>query len=80
MVAIDMTVQELADRFGRCPSTVRAWCEAGRLPGAYKLRGREWRIPAVALRLFQDQEGGSLTRQPTSSGKRSSLADWRRVS
>src|SRR5215475_7286848 len=47
-VAIDFTVLQLAERFGRASSTIRTWCESGQLPGSYRLNGREWRIPLAA--------------------------------
>ncbi len=54
----DLTVAELAARFHRGASTVRAWCERGRFEGAYKLNGRDWRIPQAALDAFlADQRG-----------------------
>jgi helix-turn-helix protein len=52
----DRTVAELAVQFHRKPSTVRGWLEAGRFPGAYKLRDRDWRVPAAALDAFLAQE------------------------
>ncbi len=48
----ELTVAELAGRFHRSPSTVRGWLEAGRFPGAFKLNGRDWRVPAVAVEAF----------------------------
>jgi excisionase family DNA binding protein len=52
-VQIDLTVEEVAAALHRKPSTVRSWCAARRIEGAYRLRGREWRIPLAALRTFQ---------------------------
>jgi hypothetical protein len=52
----DLTVQDLAGRYGKKVSTVRGWFEAGYFPGAYKLRGREWRAPAAAVRAFEEAE------------------------
>jgi len=48
----DFTIAELAARFYRSPSTVRGWCERGRFEGAYKLNGRDWRIPPGGVDAF----------------------------
>lgn len=48
----DLTVAQVAQRFDRQPATVRWWCEEGWLPGAYRFRGREWRIPPAGLEAF----------------------------
>src|SRR3989441_2894000 len=48
----DFTVGELALRFHRSPSTIRDWCEHGRLGGAYKLNGRDWRNPQGTVEAF----------------------------
>ena len=72
--AVGMTVDEAAERIGRSPSTVRAWCRDGSLPGAYRLRGREWRVPPAALAKMNDR--------PPDRGNGSaaaSLASWRAV-
>ena len=53
---VDQNVGQLAVRFGRKGSTVREWCEAGLFPGAYKLRGREWRVPLAGVQAFEKQE------------------------
>lgn len=55
----DLTVQEVADLMGRKPSTVRGWCASGELR-AYRLAGREWRIPHGALREYQDQQANPV--------------------
>lgn len=55
--ALGLTVQQVADETGRAVSTVRTWCADGRLPGAKRLRGREWRVPRSALRaLLHDDD------------------------
>jgi hypothetical protein len=36
VASADLTVADLAKRFGRHSSTVRAWLEGGMFPGAYK--------------------------------------------
>lgn len=80
--AADLTIAAVAQRFGRHSSTVRAWLEAGEFPGAYKLKGREWRIPAGSLAAFEDTARRSTGTQIAAS-KRSrhstpNLADWRK--
>jgi excisionase family DNA binding protein len=51
----DLTVARAAEVLGRRPSTVRGWCASGELR-AYRFRAREWRIPAAAIREFQDHQ------------------------
>jgi excisionase family DNA binding protein len=77
--SLGLTVEELAQRTGRAPSTVRSWCAAGRLPGARRLRNREWRVPTSALRaLLEDEDhparNGRTDRLPTPAG---GLSAWR---
>jgi helix-turn-helix protein len=71
----DATAQSVAARYGRRASTIRGWCEAGRFPGAYRLHGREWRIPRAASEAFEaaQRPAGTQARgvQP--------LSDWRRL-
>ena len=52
-VGPDLSVGELSAYFHRAPSTVRAWLEGGRFPGAFKLNGRDWRVPPAALEAFR---------------------------
>lgn len=73
----DPTVEEVASRYSRAPSTVRGWCEAGRFPGAYKLHNREWRIPSAALAAFEAAVRGRAT---ASRRDAQSLGDWRHAS
>jgi len=76
----DQTLVQVAERFGRATSTVRAWVEAGRLPGSYKLRGRDWRVPPAAIAAFLEAE-----RKPPAAvqhrrgAKARDLGDWRKV-
>ena len=75
---VDLTIRDLAQVFGKRPSTVRAWAERGDFPGAYKLHGKEWRIPASAVEAFQDRQ--RMRARPgrgTESGGR--LSQWRSV-
>ena len=76
--AADPTVDEVATRYGRAPSTVRGWCEAGRFPGAYKLHDREWRIPRAAVEAFDVAQ----RERPAGPARRGvpSLSDWRHAS
>lgn len=49
---VPMTAGKVGDLLGRSAASVRAWCASGRLPGAFRLQGREWRIPRAALDRF----------------------------
>ena len=53
---VDLTIPDLAQMFGKRPSTVRAWVERGDFAAAYKLHGKEWRVPADSVRQFQEQQ------------------------
>ena len=82
----DLTVAELAARFGRSRSTVRMWLEAGKVAGAYRFRNREWRVPARMLAAFEESEreraGKTLPRPETVPGRAREvvdLSDWRRA-
>ena len=68
---IDLTISDLGRLFGKRPSTVRAWVERGDFPGAYKLHGKEWRVPVSAVETFQSRQ-----RRGTSAAK---LSAWRAV-
>jgi excisionase family DNA binding protein len=67
----DLTVAELGGRFHRSRSTIRDWCEHGRFEGAYKLNGRDWRIPQAAVDVFLARQ----RRQPQEPLVR--LSAWR---
>jgi excisionase family DNA binding protein len=73
---LGLTVAQVAEMTGRAGSTIRTWCAEGRLPGARRLRGREWRVPQVALTALLDGESERHQPQtlPTPSG---GLAAWR---
>ena len=68
---VDLTIGDLAQLFGKRPSTVRAWVERGDFTGAYKLHGKEWRIPVASVASFQNRQG----RAKSDSG----LSAWRKV-
>ncbi len=54
--SVDLTIRDLAQLFGKQPSTVRAWVERGDFPGAYKLHRKEWRVPVSAVDAFQNRQ------------------------
>jgi hypothetical protein len=70
-VPADFTVADLAARFYRSASTVRDWCEHGRFEGAYKLNGRDWRVPQAAVDTFLGEQ--------RSEGPVAPLGAWRAV-
>jgi helix-turn-helix protein len=56
-IEVDLDCARVAALLSRSASTVRNWCAAGVIPGAYRLRGgREWRVPRSALIRFQHCE------------------------
>ncbi len=67
-----LTVGEVAARFHRATSTVRAWVEAGRFIDAYKLEGRDWRIPESSVAAF-------IAAQRRGPELQAGLGDWRAV-
>lgn len=76
----DLTIEELASEFDRSESAVRSWCQQGRIPGAYKLRNREWRIPAEGVRAFQAAEAngnGAPARATAGPDGDDDLGSWR---
>ncbi len=73
--AVDLTVDDLATLFGKRPSTVRGWIERGDFPGAYKLHGKEWRVPPSALDAFQ-QAQRARSANPQAEAK-ADLSAWR---
>jgi hypothetical protein len=85
--ATDLTVADLATRYGRSKATARAWCEAGRFPGAYRMHGsREWRIPQSGVESFDTAErqrgNGKAGAQPAGRSRTRpiNLGSWRSVS
>jgi len=87
-----LTTAELGERLHRSASTIRSWCEAGRFAGAFKLSGKDWRIPIVALEAFvadqqwkssrQDRPRATIARQRVTpqratKGQPARLGAWR---
>jgi hypothetical protein len=58
-VEVDLTAAEVARLMARDEKTVASWCRVGLLSGAYRLRGREWRIPRASLAAFQRGRPGA---------------------
>ncbi len=74
--AADLTVAEFGRLFTRTPSTVRLWCEQGKIPGAWKLSGKQWRIPRQSIEQFRQKQGAPPSAAvPPSTGD---IGDWRR--
>jgi excisionase family DNA binding protein len=63
--AVDLTVVEVAEMFGRSTSTVRGWLASDALPGAYRLHGREWRVPRSAIEAMQAAQRKAQQRAQT---------------
>lgn len=74
----DLTAADIAAREKRRPSTVRGWLERGDFPGAYRMHGREWRVPPASYAAWQERQrqGGAPAAPPDASAP---LSDWRRV-
>ena len=74
---VDLTLSEVTGRVGRAPSTVRSWCSRGLLTGAYRLNGRDWRVPPTALDAFLDAQGARQTAASKGSPGVTDLSAWR---
>ena len=72
----DLTPEDIARAEGRKPSTVRGWLGAGRIPGAYKIRGRSWRVPREAYRAFLESERRASQTESEAPGD---LSAWRKL-
>jgi hypothetical protein len=75
-----LTLEQIADRVGRAGSTVRTWCNLGHFEGAFRLNGRDWRVPESALRRYlegQTETGEAPGRAGV--GREADLGSWRRV-
>jgi excisionase family DNA binding protein len=76
----DLTVEEMAELSGRAASTVRGWLASKKIAGAYRLMGREWRVPREAFRRFLDQQTttGGEGKSGTRPSSKVNLGEWRR--
>jgi hypothetical protein len=50
----DLSCADVATALHRKSGTIRGWCFRGELVGAYRLNGRDWRIPRAWLRAYLD--------------------------
>ena len=75
----DLTIEQVARRFGRSRSTIRGWITTGKLAGAYRFRAREWRVPPAALLAFEEAERRGRPQGGPSGRKGETLSDWRTV-
>lgn len=73
----DLSTADVADALDRAPGTIRAWCARGEIPGAYRLHGREWRIPRVSLRRYLDEQATGK-RKTGRKGEPVDLGSWRK--
>ena len=73
----DLTLFAVAERVGRAPSTVRGWCSRGLLVGAYRLNGRDWRVPPAALDAFLEAQGTRRAAASKGSSGGTDLSAWR---
>lgn len=70
---VDYTLRQFGELLGRHEETIRQWCVQDRVPGAYQLMDREWRIPRDSLVALQEQERerwASRQKQYAASGQR----------
>ena len=78
LAALD--VDAAGELLGRSASTVRDYCRRELLPGSYRQRGREWRIPPDAIRAFHAREAREAGKA-NGAGKRqdddTNLSAWR---
>lgn len=67
----ELTTADVAARLNRPERTVRLWCKQGRFEGARSVqtpRGDYWKIPASALKNFQEPERGRPVTKPKTNG------------
>ena len=75
-----LTLDELAQVTGRATSTLRTWCNTGKITGAFRLHGREWRVPESAWeRYLEGLKMGEATLERVHPEGSVDLGSWRRV-
>ena len=74
-----LTLDEVAQTVGRAVSTVRTWCNSGQIEGAFRLNGRDWRVPERALRRYLEGQGEDAGDEaPRIRAGEVDLSRWRR--
>jgi hypothetical protein len=74
----DLTVDDIMTATQRQRPTVIGWIRGGDFPGAYKLNGREWRIPQTDWTAFLERKRNCCaTDPPATVGRRVDLGRWR---
>lgn len=82
----ELTVEAFAKLMDRSPATVRAWCAAREIPGAYRLPGKRrpgaWRIPTASVIAFRERLSGlppTLVATPERQASTTEIGAWRKV-
>jgi excisionase family DNA binding protein len=77
---VDLTVKEVARRFGRGASTIRTWLARGELVGAYRLHGREWRVPLASIDRLQRAQAEPVAAEsmPQRFTRSPDVGEWRK--
>ena len=74
----DLTVDDIMTATQRQRPTVIGWIRGGDFPGAYKLNGREWRIPQTDWTAFLERKRNcKQPNEPANNGRRVDLGRWR---
>ena len=71
----DLSCADVAKMLSRTPGCIRGWCKSGEFARAYRLNGREWRIPRASLRAYLDAHGSKKSAQ---TAEPINLGRWRK--
>lgn len=79
--APDLTIEELGRELHRSPSTIRGWLAADPMPfpDAYRLNGREWRIPRANVAAYLARQRPRMPQDRTEAIETTGdLGSWRK--